>query len=167
MLCAPTRIDAPERVGELDRIVVVSKSGLHQRIVLARTRILDQARIDLHYSPFPPETQHTPPHRTSACMHVIEAYVSRPIDIDVDVYNPTALQPPPTSSSSSLCMHARADESGCCAIDRWTSHLQRGHQGGLTRGADGRVLVADVQLGEGGVHLHAPPTRDATRCNDG
>ena len=53
-----------------------------------------------------------------------------------------------------------------CAVDRWTSHLQRGHQGGLARGADGRVLWLDVQLCEGGVHLHADPNQNATSSSD-
>ena len=53
-----------------------------------------------------------------------------------------------------------------CAVDRWTSHLQCGHQGGLARGADGRVLVVDVQIGEGGVHLHADPNQNALSSSD-
>jgi hypothetical protein len=52
--------------------------------------------------------------------------------------------------------------------DQWQSHLQRGHKGGLTLCADARTFLRiDVQLGEGGVHLHAASTRHGTRSNNG
>ena len=62
-------------------------------------------------------------------------------------------------------MHANVCE--CC--DRWASHLQRGQQGGLPRGADAlpMIVLAEVQLGEGGVHLHATSSRNGRRRKNG
>jgi hypothetical protein len=198
-ICHPTASTVPERMGVLhsgidrsdSRVLegdqhVSPESGLDQRIVRARTLILDQAHIDLHDPiPFLPPSSSVIFQHINVQMHTDAVMIMRS-SATCHCNTPTAIalsqtktvttdhKPSHHQNHHHHFAHARGRtggraRAGACAIDRSMdiTYLQRGHQGAPPRVADGRVLVADVQLGEGGVHLHAAPTRYGTRSNGG
>ena len=67
-----------------------------------------------------------------------------PIERSTDTVQSAVLDVVDTSTAGFATLTARG------------SNLQCGHQSGLTLGADGRSLQANVQLGERGIDLHIP-----------